>query len=202
MIYRHAFLIVILISGSSFFSCDGEGNKSGSANAPEIVDRRSDTTFTNVPDGEHHGIETYAEADGAESLLRSMASTGSFSRFMEAVNQAEIGENIDGNRDLTIFAPTDEAFSKVPQEKIDELFKPENKQKLVEFVNNHIIRGNINHGDLTDGKELTNMNGNTIQIKMVDGQPSVHNSIITEQDSNPENGAVYALDEVIMPPGM
>ncbi len=194
---------LIIVSGSVFYSCEGEGNREVSKNPPEIVDRSSDdTVFNKVPGEAHHGIETYAEVDGSESLARSLAAVGSFSTFTEALNQADIAETLESEGELTIFAPTDLAFSKIPQEKLNELFIPENKQKLVKFVYTYIVRGNINHDDLTDGKTLINLNKNTIKVKVVDGHPTVHNSIVREQDVNPENGALFALDEVVIPPGM
>lgn len=197
------FIITLcLIAGSLFFfSCEPEGGRKGSPNDPEIVSRDADTVFNEVPGESHPGIDAYAEAGASGNLFRTMSEDGSFNNFSEAVKRAGILKTLADNEPYTVFAPTDQAFSKVPQEKINELFKPENKQKLIDLVNNHIVKGNINQDDLSDGRTLTTLNGKTINVRMVDGRPTINNSSVVEQDESPENGALYALDEVLMPTG-
>ncbi|MDQ3536121.1 MAG: fasciclin domain-containing protein [Bacteroidota bacterium] len=200
MISSKTILYITIFSGLSLLiSCESEGDRRGSKNDPEIVSRTADTVFNQVPGQGHYGIDTYAEAGESGNLLRTMSEAGSFNNFAEAVHKAGLAEVLTNEEPYTVFAPTDQAFSKLPQENIKEIFNPENKQKLIDLVNSHIVRGSINHDELSDGSTLTTLNGNTINVKMVDGRPTINNFPITEQDENPENGALYALDDVLMP---
>jgi len=196
------FISAILLSSSTILmSCEPEGGRRGSRNAPEIVDRTDDTVFNHVPGQAHHGIERYAETGEAGDLFRTMSESGSFDSFAEATKRAGLTEMLTDEEPYTVFAPTDQAFSKIPQERINHLYQPENKQNLIDLVSSHIVRGNISHGELSDGSTLTTINGKTINVRMVDGRPTVNNNPVVEQDESPENGAIYALDEVLMPPG-
>lgn len=200
--FKHPITYFLIAGSLLIMSCEPEGGRRGSPNAPEIVSRTDDTTFNQVPGEAHHGIDTYAEAGESGNLFRTMSEAGSFTKFSEAVTRAGMRETLIGDEPYTVFAPTDQAFSQISQEKINELYKPENKQKLIDLVNNHIVKGNIDQDDLSDGSTLTTLTGETINVKMVDGRPTINNNPIVEQGENPENGALYALDEVILPPGI
>ncbi|MDQ3393550.1 MAG: fasciclin domain-containing protein [Bacteroidota bacterium] len=190
---------LFLSSSTIFLGCNQEGGKKGSPNAPEIVNRDADTVFNYVPEKDHSGMDAYAEAGESGNLFRTMSQADSFSRFSDAVNKAGLRDLLTSNEQFTVFAPTDQAFSKIPQEKINELFRPENKQKLVDLVFSHIVKGNIRQKDLSDGRALKTLNVKTINIKMVDGRPTINSTPVVEQGQQPENGALYALEQVLMP---
>lgn len=98
---------------------------------------------------------------------------------------------------FTIFAPTDLAFGKLAAGKMTELLKPENKAKLSDILNYHVVEGKTNFKDLKDGQKLKTINGKELDVKVNDGNVTINGAHVQGRDSEASNGVVHSLDTVI-----
>ena len=98
---------------------------------------------------------------------------------------------------FTVFAPTDLAFGKLAAGEITELLKPENKVKLTDILNYHVVEGKTNFKDLKDGQKLKTMNGKELDVKVSNGNVTVNGSKVQGRDSEASNGVVHSVDSVI-----
>lgn len=98
---------------------------------------------------------------------------------------------------FTIFAPTDIAFGKLEAGRMEYLLKEENKEKLTQLLNHHIVEGTTNYLDLKDDQKLVTNNGRQLNVKIVDGKITINGATIQGRDSVGSNGVVHSLDTVI-----
>ena len=104
---------------------------------------------------------------------------------------------LSGAGPFTVFAPSDLAFGKLEKGVFEELLKPENKLKLTELLNHHVISGKVNFKDLKDGDKLKTLNGKELTVKIKDGRVSVDGAIIQNRDLPSSNGVIHSLDTVL-----
>jgi len=115
-----------------------------------------------------------------------------------AVTAAGLVETLQGEGPFTVFAPTDEAFAEI-QSEVDELLKPENKEKLSKILTYHVIRGKTMAADLEDGQELTTVEGSTLKVMLKDGKVMVGEAQVTTADIDASNGVIHVIDKVLLP---
>jgi uncharacterized surface protein with fasciclin (FAS1) repeats len=105
---------------------------------------------------------------------------------------------LSGTGPFTVFAPSDMAFEKLEKGVLNELLKPENKARLVDVLNYHVVSGKINFKDLKDGEKLKTFNGKELHIQVIDGNVSVEGATIQNRDVQTSNGVIHSLDSVMM----
>jgi uncharacterized surface protein with fasciclin (FAS1) repeats len=105
---------------------------------------------------------------------------------------------LSGTGPFTIFAPSDLAFGKLDKGVLDNLLKPENKTKLTDVLNYHIVSGKIFFKDLKDGEKLKTVNGKELRVQVKDGNVSVEGAKIQNPDVQTSNGVIHSLDTVMM----
>jgi uncharacterized surface protein with fasciclin (FAS1) repeats len=105
---------------------------------------------------------------------------------------------LSGTGPFTVFAPSDMAFEKLETGVLNELLKPENKAKLVDLLNYHVVSGKINFKDLKDGEKLTTFNGKELHVHVLDGVVSIEGAVIQNRDVQTSNGVIHSLDAVMM----
>ncbi len=120
------------------------------------------------------------------------------STLVTAVKAADLVEALQADGPLTVFAPTNEAFAKIPQAKLDELLKPENKEKLVAILTYHVVSGKVMAADVKTDKVKT-LNGKTLDVKVADGVVSVDKAKVLSTDIPASNGVIHLIDTVVMP---
>jgi uncharacterized surface protein with fasciclin (FAS1) repeats len=98
---------------------------------------------------------------------------------------------------FTIFAPTDIAFGKLDTGRMEQLLKPENKEKLTELLNHHVVEGLTNFSDLKDNQKLVTTNGRELNVKVADGKVTINGATVQGRDNEGSNGVVHSLDTVI-----
>ncbi|MBL7682759.1 MAG: fasciclin domain-containing protein [Flavipsychrobacter sp.] len=98
---------------------------------------------------------------------------------------------------FTIFAPTDIAFGKLEAGKMEQLLKTENKEKLTELLNHHVVEGLTNYRDLKDNQKLVTVNGRELNVKVADGKITINGAVLQNRDSEGSNGVVHSVDTVI-----
>lgn len=119
--------------------------------------------------------------------------------LVEAVKAAGLVETLKGKGPFTVFAPTNEAFAKLPKGTVDMLLKPENKAKLTSILTYHVVPGALKASDLKDGQMLKTVNGEDLKVTYKDGKWMVNGAVITIPDVVSSNGVTHVIDAVVMP---
>jgi uncharacterized surface protein with fasciclin (FAS1) repeats len=176
----------------------------GSRTTPTEVAPPPATTPT-APETQAPTTETPAagttETQG-KTLLALAESSPSFTVLAKAIKAAGLSEVLQGKDNLTVFAPTDAAFAKLPQDALQELLKPENKEVLVKVLTYHVVPGSVLSTDLKSG-QVKSVEGGPINVK-VDPKTgvTVNDAKVSQADIKASNGVIHAIDEVILPPDL
>jgi uncharacterized surface protein with fasciclin (FAS1) repeats len=135
----------------------------------------------------------------AADIVDTAVSAGSFKTLVAAVQAAGLVETLKGEGPFTVFAPTDDAFAKLPAGTVDDLLKPENKEKLVAILTYHVVPGKVMSTDIA-GKEMevASVQGDTIDVNATKGV-MVDGATVTQADIEADNGVIHVIDTVIMP---
>jgi uncharacterized surface protein with fasciclin (FAS1) repeats len=115
----------------------------------------------------------------------------------KSVLAAGLDQVLSGKGPFTVFAPTDIAFGKLDKGVLDNLLKPENKTKLTDLLNYHVVVGKINFKDLKDGERLKTVNGKELLVHVKDGNASVDGAKIQGHDVQATNGVIHSLETVM-----
>ena len=120
---------------------------------------------------------------------------------IDALVQANAGlvETLSGDGPFTVFAPTDEAFAKLPSGTLDDLLKPENKAKLKDILTYHVISGKVMAADVVKLKSAKTVNGQSLTIVVKDGTVMVDNAKVSKTDIMCTNGVIHVIDAVVLP---
>lgn len=125
---------------------------------------------------------------------------GKFNTLLAAAKAAGLVDALSGDKPLTVFAPTDEAFGKLPKDTIDSLLKPENKDKLKAILLYHVVDGRVYSEDAVAAKAATTLQGSKVEISVKDGGAYVNSAKILGTDVDASNGVIHIIDSVILPP--
>lgn len=135
----------------------------------------------------------------SKNLVDTAAANGSFKTFGKAVERAGMGDTLRGAGPFTVFAPTDAAFDKLPAGKLEDLFKPENKEELVSLLNYHVVNGRRLSKDIGKWEAARTVNGQSAPIKLAGDQISIDGALVTSADIDSSNGVIHGIDKVNIP---
>ncbi len=139
-------------------------------------------------------------AQAAEKdIVDTAVGAGSFNTLVAAVKAGGLVETLKGKGPFTVFAPTDEAFAKLPAGTLESLLKPENKDKLVAILTYHVVPGKVLAADVVKLKEATTVQGQKVAIKVSGDKVSVDNAHVVKTDIVCGNGVIHVIDAVILP---
>ena len=124
---------------------------------------------------------------------------GSFNTLVAAVQAAELVETLKSKGPFTVFAPTDEAFSKLDKATLESLLKPENKDQLIAILTYHVVAGKVMSTDITWNMEPTTVNGSTINITLDNGKVMINDATVISADVDTDNGVIHVIDTVLIP---
>ena len=127
---------------------------------------------------------------------------GSFKTLAKALDAAGLVTTLKGTGPFTVFAPTDEAFAKLPNGTLETLLKPENKEKLRRILTYHVVPGTVMASDVVKRQSAKAVSGDTITVKVQDGVVHVDNATVTSADVLASNGVIHVIDSVILPKGL
>jgi uncharacterized surface protein with fasciclin (FAS1) repeats len=127
------------------------------------------------------------------------AIAGNFQTLVTAVKAAGLVETLKGSGPFTVFAPTDEAFAKLPAGTLENLLKPENKAQLRSVLLYHVIPGKLMSEDVVKLSSAKTADGKSIAIKTVGGDVMVNNAHVTKADIPVDNGVIHVIDAVLLP---
>jgi uncharacterized surface protein with fasciclin (FAS1) repeats len=124
---------------------------------------------------------------------------GQFKTLAAALGAAGLVETLKGDGPFTVFAPTDEAFAKLPAGTVDSLLKPENRDQLVAILTYHVVPGKVMAADVVKLSEAETVNGKDLMIKVVDGKVHVDQATVVAADVAASNGVIHVIDTVMLP---
>jgi uncharacterized surface protein with fasciclin (FAS1) repeats len=143
-----------------------------------------------------------ARAQQTKNIVDTAASAGSFTTLAKALTAADLVATLEGAGPFTVFAPTDEAFAKLPAGTLDNLLKPENKDKLRRILTYHVVAGEVRAADVVKLRSAKAVSGDTITVKAKDGKVQVDDANVTRTDIPASNGVIHVIDTVILPKGV
>ena len=146
--------------------------------------------------------ESSTETPG-DNLVTIASSNASFKTLTSALQAAGLTETLSGKGPFTVFAPTDEAFAALPQEALQALLKPENKEILVKILTYHVVPGKVTSTDLKSG-DVTTVEGSPVPVVVsnsgvVVGKDSAN---VIKPDIEASNGVIHMIDKVLLPPSL
>ena len=140
-------------------------------------------------------------ANGApkKDIVDTAIGAGNFETLVTAVKAAGLVDTLKGEGPYTVFAPTDEAFAKLPKGTIDSLLKPENKKMLTEILTYHVIPGKVKAKKAAKLESAKTVNGSKITINPTGKSLMVNNSLVIKADIKSSNGIIHVIDSVLIP---
>jgi len=135
----------------------------------------------------------------ASDIVETAVAAGSFKTLAAALNAAGLVETLKGAGPFTVFAPTDEAFAKLPAGTVETLLKPENREQLIAVLTYHVVPGRAEAKDVLSRPAWTTVNGQRVEISTKDGKAMVDGATIVATDVKASNGVIHVIDSVILP---
>jgi uncharacterized surface protein with fasciclin (FAS1) repeats len=135
-----------------------------------------------------------------KDIVDTAVGAGSFNTLVAAVKAAGLVDTLKGPGPFTVFAPTDEAFAKLPKGTLDDLLKPENKAKLTAILTYHVVPGKVMAADVVKMKKAKTVEGSYIKIRVKAGEVMVNKAKVVKTDVMASNGVIHVVDAVLMPP--
>lgn len=142
---------------------------------------------------------TVASSTASAADIIETAVAGNFNTLVAAVKAAGLVDTLKGPGPFTMFAPTDEAFAKLPAGTLESLLKPENKAKLQSILTYHVVAGNVLAKDVVKLHSAKTVEGQNIAIKTMNGCVMVDNANVTKTDVVTSNGVIHVIDSVLLP---
>jgi len=143
-----------------------------------------------------------AQAQQTKDIVDTAVAAGSFTTLARALTAADLVKTLKGPGPFTVFAPTDEAFAKLPAGTLDNLLKPENKDKLRRILTYHVVPGEVRAADVVKLPSAKAVSGDTITVKVKEGTVHVNDANVIKADIQASNGVIHVIDTVILPKGV
>ncbi|MBV6626564.1 MAG: fasciclin domain-containing protein [Rivularia sp. (in: Bacteria)] len=155
-----------------------------------------------IPDsGTEETPQPSAETE-SEDIIGVAQSNPSFTMLTKALEAAGLVDTLKGDGPFTVFAPSDAAFAKLPQDAVQDLLKPENKEVLVKILTYHVVPGQVLSTDLKSG-EVKSVEGGPISVKVDPATGvQVNDATVVQPDVKASNGVIHVIDNVILPPDL
>lgn len=143
---------------------------------------------------------TIAMDPSGATIVEVAQSAGSFQTLLAAAAAAGLADVLSGEGPFTVFAPSDDAFAGLPDGTVEELLKPENKQKLTEILTYHVIAGRVSLAKALELQEGETLQGTPIAVAFEEGRVKIGPATLTQADIPASNGLIHVIDQVLLPP--
>ena len=132
-------------------------------------------------------------------IVDTAVGAGSFKTLAAALGAAGLVDTMKSPGPFTVFAPTDEAFAKLPAGTVEELIKPENKAKLTAILTYHVVAGKVMAADVVKVKDAKTVQGGSVKVNAMGGKVMIDNATVVKTDIAASNGVIHVIDTVLMP---
>ncbi|MCT4364987.1 MULTISPECIES: fasciclin domain-containing protein [Synechococcaceae] len=134
-----------------------------------------------------------------KDIVDTAVSAGSFKTLTTALTAAGLVDTLKGEGPFTVFAPTDEAFAKLPAGTVESLLMPANKQKLTSILTYHVVAGDVKAADVVKLSSAKTLNGQSVKIKAKGSKVMINGATVVTADIATTNGTIHVIDTVLMP---
>lgn len=135
-----------------------------------------------------------------ENLVETAMASDDLSTLVGLIKAADLVKTLEGKGPFTVFAPTNEAFSKMGKDKLADLKKPENREKLKKLILFHVVSGDISSAKLADMSRVKTEEGDSLAVTKRNGKIYVGNAQVVGADMDASNGVIHLIDKALMPP--
>jgi len=196
---KNLFSMLMIAAASSlmFTACNDSSKETSTVTT-------TDTNMTTMPAETTMPQESGVMVGGAnmvpsKNIVENAAGSADHTTLVAAVTAAGLGETLSGAGPFTVFAPTNEAFAKLPAGTVDKLLKPEMKADLKSVLTYHVVPGTLKAADLKDGQKLKTVQGKELTVPIKDGKVMIDGATVTIADVISSNGVTHVIDAVLMP---
>ena len=179
-------LLALLFAGALVLAACGDDSDS---------DDESSSETTEAVEEEAPEEEEAAEAN----IVETAAAAGDFTTLVAAVEAAGLDEALAGEGPFTVFAPTDAAFARLPAGTVENLVKPENKDKLVAILKYHVVSGRVYSDQALAAGKASTLQGGALEIAATKKGAKVGNAGLVKTDIDTTNGVIHVIDTVLLP---
>lgn len=197
-----SFLMMASASVFTFTSCtDGDKSKTTEVTTMDS----SSTKMADQPKMDNKMADEQGVMVGgakmvtSKNIVENAANSADHTTLVAAVKAAGLAETLSGAGPFTVFAPTNEAFAKLPAGTVDNLLKPAMKADLTKVLTYHVVPGMIKAADLKDGQKLKTVQGQELTVSVKDGKVMINGANVTIADAVSSNGVTHIIDAVLMP---
>lgn len=168
-----------------------------------LATRNNDKDSSNKTNSSQTSQEKTTPAE-SKNIVETAIADEQFSTLVTAVKAAGLVETLSGEGPFTVFAPTNDAFAKLPAGTVDTLLKPENVEQLKSILTYHVVATKALSSDLTDGQEITTVQGAKLTVGIANGEVTLTDakggvSKVVKADIEAKNGVIHVIDTVVMP---
>ena len=135
----------------------------------------------------------------SKNIVENAAGSSDHTTLVAAVKAAGLAETLSGAGPFTVFAPTNEAFDKLPKGTVENLLKPEMKADLASVLTFHVVSGALKAADLKDGQKLKTVQGQELTVSVKEGKVMIDGANVTIADAVSSNGVTHVIDAVLLP---
>ena len=145
------------------------------------------------------GAGLMAREEEQKDIVDTAVAAGSFTTLAKALKAADLVDTLKGKGPFTVFAPTDEAFAKLPAGTLEDLLKPENKAKLQAILTYHVVPGKVMASQVTGMTSAKTVNGKSLSVTVKDGGVKIDDAQVVKTDIVTSNGVIHVIDSVVLP---
>jgi uncharacterized surface protein with fasciclin (FAS1) repeats len=135
----------------------------------------------------------------SKDIVDTAVAAGDFKTLAAALQAAGLVDTLKGAGPFTVFAPTDAAFAKLPAGTVQDLLKPENKQKLIAILTYHVVPGDVTSTQVVKLTEAKTVEGQDVKISTKNGKVMINNADVVTADIQCSNGVIHVIDQVLIP---
>jgi len=146
-------------------------------------------------------VQMRAGSNQSKDIVETAVAAGSFKTLAAALTAADLVGTLKGAGPFTVFAPTDEAFAKLPAGTVENLLKPENKAQLRRILTYHVVSGRVMAADVVKLKSAKTVNGDMVSVTVAGSSVTVNNAKVLKTDIAASNGVIHVIDTVLIPSG-
>jgi uncharacterized surface protein with fasciclin (FAS1) repeats len=159
----------------------------------------SDTKTPKTDEADAPATMSEAGSEKAMDIVDTAVGNDDFKTLVAAVTAADLVETLKSEGPFTVFAPTDAAFAALPEGTVEDLLKPENKDKLIAVLTYHVVAGKVMAADVVELTSAKTVQGGEVTIAVTDGKVTVDGANVTATDIECSNGVIHVIDAVILP---
>ena len=149
--------------------------------------------------GSYDKSEVRSGKTQTRDIVDTAISAGSFNTLVQAVQAADLVDTLKSDGPFTVFAPTDEAFARLPEGTLEDLLKPENKSQLQAVLTYHVVPGKVMAADAARVSSAKTVNGQSFDITQSGKGLMVDDANVVKADIETSNGVIHVIDKVILP---